>query len=1078
MATTEALATRCLWIPWTLRTPTLSALIIISLLLVACIEMLAQKGAKEGGLSLSESIDSIPQISFLASSYLPTFLALSYCLIWSWVDLDSKRIQPWLELSKEGGSTAQSSLFLDYSSEFLAFTPFRAARRRHWLVFYTGTIVVIVSWLITPLQSSIFGVGPIRLTRQAFVSAPASLVPIPDQASLLDVEILNDAFAITWLGRDFPFSMTADYALLPFESKSAIPPFATSVYLKSWTWQLTTDLNCWPATVNGSNHFFHVNNGQGCEVELGFFSTTSWLLDTQYSMLYVGYYRNDWLDYYLEGPSCSKNASHQFLAISAARNSTADPWEWNYMSITAIFCQPQYSKRNVSVILSKDTLMPVEGSIVPNGNNAALLESEFNITAFEYLLGTGRPPVNLVRDYPKQQTLEQYPQLVGNRIEWPNTNIIGFTIGSQNYSDAELHNPSALAAAHTMAHRTLFSTTISHLLSNTSDVSPVPQGGLIQYTTYGVIVSRPISAVVEALLLIVATLAGCALYHYQDHSDDATLREHLRGNSYFLREKNEAGRITLCLDKSQNIRPRTPQQNSSCSLERDYEPIQPSALSPVAGKGIIGFLLIGVAALLYLKQQQSNSGGLTPPSSNFEVRQLLENYIPTVFAMLLEPFWIMLNRMYCVFQPFSELQKGRSLPQHSVLAKYTSMPPQLAVWRSAKAHQYLLMFICLATLLANILALSLSGLFNDTPRVVTYKTMVKPTRIAAPSRNDILMHNRIPGLYQDHFQALMANLSSKTRLPLWTDNTNFYLPFGQPRDRSLARGDQLKATTLGFGIESQCSPIHSNDSFGGPAAKLSLTNTKVAIAFSARLPNGSNVQCSFEEFAPPWDSLFPGRPSAMELILGPWDLCWPEMPWVAGWLRVHQQESGNRTLRSVLLNCQSNLRAAMFDVTVDTDGNIIRAENLGDPGANLEHWPANLSQLVTASLNEINLYTPGFGRLWRNKTVTTDWINHLLTLMMGSRSIVDPSQEVPDSTTVRPILEDLQQRLAAVVFGLNPSFFQKAADNADLIPATIIRTETRIFLSETAFILSVFHFGFLYFHCRSCVCTRTRHPAP
>ena len=130
--------------------------------------------------------------------------------------------------------------------------------------------------------------------------------------------------------------------------------------------------------------------------------------------------------------------------------------------------------------------------------------------------------------------------------------------------------------------------------------------------------------------------------------------------------------------------------------------------------------------------------------------QLLENYIPTVFATLLEPFWVLVNRIYCVVQPFYELQKGRSIPQQSVVAKYTSIPPQLVVWRSAKARQYLLMLICLATLLANVLALSLSGLFNEMPRVVTYNATVQPERIAVPTRENLIpMFD--PNAYSDHF---------------------------------------------------------------------------------------------------------------------------------------------------------------------------------------------------------------------------------------------------------------------------------------------------------------------------------------
>ncbi|KAI1123189.1 hypothetical protein F5Y10DRAFT_57333 [Nemania abortiva] len=1096
MFNTYTLVADRLWVPWTLRKPTLSALIIVSLLLAAAIEILAQKGAKDGGLSLSDSIDNIPQTSFLASSYLPTLIALIYGLLWAWVDLDARRIQPWLELSKEGGSTAQNSLFLDYPSEFLPFVPFTAARRRQWPVFYSGTIIVIVFWLITPLQSSIFGIGPIRLTRPISVSAPTSLLPITLQAPLLDNEILNDAFAITWLGRDFPAPMTAEYALLPFKADSVVPPFATDTYLKSWTWQLTTDLKCWPATINGSGSLFRMSNGRGCEVEIAFFGSTTTTRDSQYSMLYVGYYNNAWLDYYLEGPSCGKNASHQFLAISAFRNGTADiKTGANYTSITALFCQPQYLKRNVSVVLSRDILVAINASIEPNGDNVRLLDSEFNITAFEYLIGTGRPPVDIVRDFPQQRNLDQYPQLVDSRIEQPVTNMVGFAIGSRNYSAAELHDPSTLAAAYTMAHRSLFSTTVSRLLSNGANGSPVAQAEGIQYTTYGVIVSRPISVVVEALLLVVAILSACTLYHYtryrspltrnpssigdilgilqcsqevlkdfedQDRSGDATLKENIGASTYFLREENETGKAILRLYRNQNARSRASRQSRTNPLGRDYKPIRPSALNPAVGASFIGFLLIGTATLAYLKQQERSLGGLIPPSSNFEVMQLLENYIPTIFATLIEPFWVLVSRVCCVIQPFSELQKGRSSPQRSVLAKYTSIPSQLVVWRSARAGQYLLTSTCLAAVLANVLALGLSGLFNDIPRVVSYNTMVKPARIAVPSRDDIVPASAGLNSYSDHFEVVLANLSenSMTPLPSWTDNANFYLPFGQPGDQSFVKGDQLKATTFGFGVETQCSPMYLNDLSGRAVVTLSSTNSTESLALFARSLNGSYEECTYAESGAPVYRLIPGRPFTREIILtgsnivqGP---CGSKAPWIAGWMRVQptQQQPGNKTLRSMLLNCQSNLRVAKFDVTVDTDGKVIDAEDLGDADLHLEYWSSNVSQSMADEIATTNGPSVGLP-IWHNETLTTDWINHLLTLMMGNRSIVDPTQEIPDATAIQPLLEDLYRRLAASLLGLNPSFFQEAADDIDLIPATILRTETRIFLSEPAFILSV-----------------------
>ncbi|KAL6849411.1 hypothetical protein ACO1O0_008951 [Amphichorda felina] len=97
--------------------------------MVAGIEILAQKSQKQGGLALSPSLDQIPQYAMISSQYAPQVLAVLYSLFWSWIDLDIKRIQPWFQMSRPEGATAEDSLLLDYPYTFVAWVPFKAAQR-------------------------------------------------------------------------------------------------------------------------------------------------------------------------------------------------------------------------------------------------------------------------------------------------------------------------------------------------------------------------------------------------------------------------------------------------------------------------------------------------------------------------------------------------------------------------------------------------------------------------------------------------------------------------------------------------------------------------------------------------------------------------------------------------------------------------------------------------------------------------------------------------------------------------------------------------------------------------------------
>lgn len=110
--------------------PILLLLTILTLLIAVAIEVIAQLSHSRGGLALSRTQDEIPQYAMISYLYAPNIIAVLYSLVWSWVDLDVKRMQPWFELSKPEGATAENSMFLDYPYDFIATVPVKAARRR------------------------------------------------------------------------------------------------------------------------------------------------------------------------------------------------------------------------------------------------------------------------------------------------------------------------------------------------------------------------------------------------------------------------------------------------------------------------------------------------------------------------------------------------------------------------------------------------------------------------------------------------------------------------------------------------------------------------------------------------------------------------------------------------------------------------------------------------------------------------------------------------------------------------------------------------------------------------------------
>lgn len=117
-----------LWKPVTLRLPLLMSMIILTLSFIAILEYLSRKSQIDGGVVLArEGFSSATAFLYLN---LPTIIAIFYSLLWSWIDLDTKRLEPWFQLSKPGGANEGDSLSLHYPFDFVAVAPLSALRKK------------------------------------------------------------------------------------------------------------------------------------------------------------------------------------------------------------------------------------------------------------------------------------------------------------------------------------------------------------------------------------------------------------------------------------------------------------------------------------------------------------------------------------------------------------------------------------------------------------------------------------------------------------------------------------------------------------------------------------------------------------------------------------------------------------------------------------------------------------------------------------------------------------------------------------------------------------------------------------
>ena len=231
------------WRPFTLRPPTLLLFLFTTIGLIATIEALNHISTRNGALTFADYSSGFsptdPSSGFSVAQifcyrYLPQLVIVLYGIGWAAVDLDVKRLEPYFQLSEPGGASASDSILLHYPFDFLALVPITAAKRRsvapasrfgifanrhhrHWRVFAAGTALVLIFWVITPLQSSLLAIKPVPREIRELVTLRARLEDFSSQAEKLDSSFLDSAYGVTWLGEELTKFMTREFVAMPIQ---------------------------------------------------------------------------------------------------------------------------------------------------------------------------------------------------------------------------------------------------------------------------------------------------------------------------------------------------------------------------------------------------------------------------------------------------------------------------------------------------------------------------------------------------------------------------------------------------------------------------------------------------------------------------------------------------------------------------------------------------------------------------------------------------------------------------------------------------------------------------------------------
>ncbi|KAK4121033.1 hypothetical protein N657DRAFT_636082 [Parathielavia appendiculata] len=152
------------WRPFSMTWPYLLLLVILSLGLGAGVEGLYQSSTHIPLVSF-HSPSQIPTAEYFAVKFLPMIVTVCYGVLWQITNFEVMRLEPFYQLSKEGGALAAESLNVDYLTQFNLFRPIRALRYRHYAVAVSSVASLLANTLAPTLGAASLVLAPERNAR-------------------------------------------------------------------------------------------------------------------------------------------------------------------------------------------------------------------------------------------------------------------------------------------------------------------------------------------------------------------------------------------------------------------------------------------------------------------------------------------------------------------------------------------------------------------------------------------------------------------------------------------------------------------------------------------------------------------------------------------------------------------------------------------------------------------------------------------------------------------------------------------------------------------------------------------------
>ena len=359
-------------------------------------------------------------------------------------------------------------------------------------------------------------------------------------------------------------------------------------------------------------------------------------------------------------------------------------------------------------------------------------------------------------------------------------------------------------------------------------------------------------------------------------------------------------------------------------------------------------------------------------------------------------------------------------------------------------------------LLANLLTVGMGSLFNEAPMLAEYTEMLTPAFNAKFDNESVFglnvaLHRGVitTSQYSDHYYITMANLSSGTTLPAWVSKDYFFQrhEIGKPTKSNTQ--DVYSIPARGFGATANCT--------AEPAQKIPIFKAEIPYRDMSVVDYedcGEGIALMGQEMRENTNNRSTGA-SAQEYVgtlgrkAGPVP-CSRIM--TMGWSRTLHSEDMNGTVDASYMTCRPIFETAMFNLTVDTRGQVLSYERTSELETSLDYddWQTHTNIIF----ENFNSEWDSIAAQFHNDSTARDWINYFVVLATGSRDVLDPLKPLPDAEKLKPVIERIYRQAFAAFLSLNEQLFN---GKETVEPSTAVRRtqETRIFMEDASFIMTM-----------------------